>query len=141
QGKALSEPLVLADRLAVLSPGNLQGLRPAETDLAPVWQGAEGISAISNASGEITVEWGSAADDHYEPVNYVIYYRAGGPPALSEPYGDTLLVTDIAHSGSNHSHTITGLSDGTRYYAAVRAYDGYWDDGPKTDSNANVLGT
>ena len=117
----------------------LEIFRPAETDEAPEWVDVVGVSEVVPGDGRVQVNWTYATDDHGEPVYYVIYYSAAQYPQLTAPYTGTTLITGIPTTGTEHSYWVEGLENGTRYYFAVRAYDGRWDDAPNIEANTNVL--
>ena len=134
-----SSPALADGKLVQLAGGSLHAYNKAAPDEPPQWVGTEGIRALAAGDGELTIEWDHAVDDHGEPVNYVVLIGEGAPPAFEPPYPGTQLVTDIPHTGNSHSHVASGLDNDTRYYVAVRAYDGYWDDAPNLDGNTRYL--
>jgi hypothetical protein len=145
--EAHSDVALAPDRLAAVCYGTLFTLAAADSDGPPQWQGTTGLRAISGSLGtapgtaELTLQWDYALDDNGEPVHYVIYYCADGPPLLDPPYTGTTLITGIPSTDVTHSYTIEGLDLDQRYYAAVRAYDGTWADSPNIDPNTNILAT
>ncbi len=133
-----SSAVLAADRLALVSTDSLRVFEAA-ADEPPVWVGTEGVRELTTGDGSVTAHWDHAVDDNGEPVHYALYYRAGAAPVFSQPLGDTQLITGIEDNGFGHSYMIDGLDNGTRYYVAVRAYDGRWDDLPNVEQNTNVL--
>ena len=104
--------------------------------LAPEWQGTQGVRAVSTGFGEATLSWDYATDDFYSPVYYNVFVSTNkaqlwdGPPAAS-----------IKGNGAvQHSYTVTGLTDGVRYYFGVRASDRPLWDNPNVELNTNYLG-
>ncbi len=123
---------------------NLRSYVPAGIDSPPGWPTPEdaGVQSLSSDCDSITVNWDSATDPDGEPVRYSIFIRAGQAPQLDAPFSNTSVISDIEDSGTgSNSYTIEGLDDGLRYFIALRAYAGFWDEAPLTDGNTTVQAT
>ena len=137
-GDADSSPAIDASTLVLINAGNITGLE-GTTDTPPEWVGVTGIKALNVDGNDLEVTWDYATDSQGEPVSYAIFYSADSLPAFDPPYSGTTVIHSLPQSGTEHSYTITGLDPGQRYYVGVRAYDGYWDDNPALEENANYL--
>jgi hypothetical protein len=137
-GPAQSSPALAEGAVALASGGALSALAPV-ADTPPQWTGTVGIKSLSVEGNDLRVGWDYATETQGEPVSYAIYYAAGGPPQFDPPATGTTIIPGIPSTGTSHSYLLTGLPPDARYYVAVRAYDGYWDDGPTLELNVNYL--
>jgi outer membrane protein assembly factor BamB len=103
----------------------------------PVWQGPEGVSEVTTGFGEATVHWGYATDNFYSPVYYQLYYSADDITSL---WAAPKVIDIQGDAAITHEYTVTGLTDGTRYYFSVRASDRPLWDSPNIELNTNFIG-
>jgi hypothetical protein len=149
---ALRAPVVpCGNKLAVVQgPGTSADsqLQFFETEAVapPTWQDEVGLfnwlpEGQDGTFLNIAPRWDYAIHPDGLPVKYVLFYAAGHAPMLDAPYTDTTVIPDLTiqdGDGSNQFR-VTGVLEGVRYYAAVRAYVGNWGSGAVTDGNSVIL--
>jgi hypothetical protein len=126
------------EHLATVSGSGLQVYEQAATDNPPEWVDTVGVTSLETGDGSITVRWGDAEDEYGEVVDYAIYYSDIWPVEFAAPYSYTTVIPGLGEDV--RSHTITSLDNDTRYWVAVRAYDGVWGVDENLEQNTEVLG-
>jgi hypothetical protein len=141
------------DTLMIDGPGIVS---PAGTPAPPA---ASGLTATLNADLTITFSW-VATNSAGQPVASILVMRAGGPitaqptyglaPGYGGAFGTGVSLGDgnyvVARSSTSpNTVTVTGLTPGTTYYAAVYTFGGTYPDRvynnvlPATGATGNLL--
>ncbi|MBN2082894.1 hypothetical protein JW859_11915 [bacterium] len=137
--RPVNREVTLASDLGLLNGQYLQRVTTQTPDPPPYYPGGEeGIQQVTTDDGEVSLEWAPALDEHGEVVSFAIYVSTNLPIEYNEPRTYTTVYP--GYSGNVTSTTIDGLDNGTRYWFAVRAYDGLWGEDENLEDNDSVLG-
>jgi len=138
-GRPVNREIPLASDLGLLTGEYLRRVRKQTPDPPPWYPGgAEGIQQVATDDGEVWLEWAPALDEHGETVSYVVYASTDLPIEYDEPRTYTTVYPGYVQGVT--STTIDGLDNGTRYWFAVRAFDGLWGEDENLETNDSVLG-
>lgn len=95
----------------------------------PVWTSSTGVTQLEPDAGQITVHWGEATDAQSPPVQYIVYYNAGGTLDFGTAQSEVVDAPAL-------STVISGLTDGQEYSIVVHARD---SASPANEDGNNVL--
>ena len=108
----------------------------AYDNTAPSWTKGAGVRFVEPGNGQAIIRWNKAVDAAGEGVGYNIY-KSGTTPIdftratkISVPVGFN--ESDYAGKGYDYQYTLTGLTNNTPYYVAVRTIDGLGNEDTNT---------